>query len=99
MLSESRFRLVTNTMVNEQGLLEDAEVESEAHVDDQSQINLFTPQEKRHSGKSSEEDTSSNENNLGSFSEYPRLTIPRRDPPSFQDRKENHSTLGSGRTR
>ena len=57
-------------MVNEQGLLEDADVGSLFYVDDQSQIDLFTPGvEETLSEKSSKEETSSDKNDLGPFSE------------------------------
>ena len=56
-------------MVNEQGLLEDADVGSLFYVDDQSQIDLFTPGvEETLSEKSSNEETSSDKNDLGPFS-------------------------------
>ena len=57
-------------MVNEQGLLEDADVGSLFYVDDQSQIDLYTPGvEETLSEKSSKEETSYDENVLGPFSE------------------------------
>ena len=42
MLSVSCFRLITTTMGNKQGLQEDADIESQAHENDQSQVDLFT---------------------------------------------------------
>ena len=57
-------------MVNEQGLLEDADVGSLFYVDDQSPIDLFTPGvEETLSEKSSKEETSFDKNDLGPFSE------------------------------
>ena len=61
---------VTTIIVDRQDLLEDADVGSLFYVDDQSQIDLYTPGvEETLSEKSSKEETSSDKNDLGPFSE------------------------------
>ena len=67
-------------MVNEQGLLEGAEVESQVHENDQSQVNPFTSVGRRDTLRKvfGREETSSDEDNLGLFSERDKQSSPLR---------------------